>query len=134
MTVAGQPANLSSPQQGGWYSSRTMDLAENLTRLRKAKGLSQSALAEKAGVGQQLISQIEQGKNNSTKKLPEIAKALGCEIGDLDPRFRFKSISDSHLAKKLNQLLDGSNEDELRLLDDYLDFRLSKREKSREDR
>src|SRR5579871_4581977 len=65
-----------------------MALKENLLRLRKAAKLSQRELADKAGVSQQLISQIEtDGAIGRTKFLPELASALGVEIAELDPAF-----------------------------------------------
>lgn len=64
-----------------------MGIPENIKRLRAAKGLSQAALAKKAGVAQQLISQLERGENLSTKYLPQIAGALDATITDIDPAF-----------------------------------------------
>lgn len=61
-----------------------MGIAENLTEARRKAGLSQIQLADRSGVSQQLISQIERGLNSSTKHLPALARALDCQIGDLD--------------------------------------------------
>lgn len=93
--------------------------------------MSQAALAEAAGVKQQLISQIENGKNVTTKKLPDIARALNCEVYDLDPNYRLESVQGGdELLGKFNQILKGDDEDQLRQLDDYLDYLLSKRRQS----
>ncbi|RWO34765.1 MAG: XRE family transcriptional regulator [Mesorhizobium sp.] len=64
-------------------------LAENLKRIREAvrPRLSQSKLAKLAGVSQQLISQIENGENTTTKELPKLAKALHVGIAELDENF-----------------------------------------------
>jgi transcriptional regulator with XRE-family HTH domain len=62
-------------------------IAENLRRLRKAAGLSQLTLAEKAGVSQQLVSQLENGKNYSTTELPGLAHALGVPVHAIDPAY-----------------------------------------------
>lgn len=62
-------------------------IAENIRRLRKAAGLSQLALAEKAGVSQQLVSQLENGKNYSTTELPGLAHALGVPVHEIDPAY-----------------------------------------------
>lgn len=51
---------------------------------RKAKDLSQSALAKQAGVSQQLIGQLERGEVLSTQKIYRIAKALGVPARHLD--------------------------------------------------
>ena len=64
-----------------------MSIAENLIRLRKKAGLSQPALAQKSGVSQQLISQLENGVNITTKKLPDLARALGVSIYEIDENF-----------------------------------------------
>lgn len=125
---ASQLGNLSSSQQGRWYAVRDMSIAENLKRLRKASGMSQKTLAEKAGVGQQLISQLERGENTTSRKLPQIAKGLGCEVHDLDPAYRPSASGEDHeVRKKFIQIVESNDEDQLRLLDDYLDFLLSRR-------
>jgi transcriptional regulator with XRE-family HTH domain len=64
-----------------------MGLAENIKVRRSAKSYSQAELAESAGVSQQLINALENGKVGSTKFMPEIAAALGCTARELDPRF-----------------------------------------------
>ncbi|WP_337267424.1 XRE family transcriptional regulator [Oryzifoliimicrobium ureilyticus] len=62
-------------------------IAENLRRIRKISGLSQALLASKAGVSQQLISQLERGENNKTTELPAIAAALGVAVHEIDEDF-----------------------------------------------
>lgn len=62
-----------------------MGIPENLKRLRAREGLSQAALAKKAGVAQQLISQLERGENLTTKKLIDISRALNASLIELDP-------------------------------------------------
>lgn len=69
-----------------------MRISDRLTSLRREAGLSQGQLAEKSGVSQQLISQIERGLNLSTKHLPALAKALGCGVSDLDPSYGEKFL------------------------------------------
>lgn len=59
-------------------------IGENLRRLRKLAGLSQTALAAKAGVSQQLISQLERGENEKTLELPALAGALGVGVHEID--------------------------------------------------
>lgn len=56
-----------------------------VTRRREALGKSQADLAREAGVSQPVINEIEKGKQQTTKKLPAIARALGCSPRDLDP-------------------------------------------------
>ncbi len=55
--------------------------------LRRQKFSSQGALADEAGVSQQLIGQIERGEVESSKKLGQIARALGVDPGELDEQF-----------------------------------------------
>lgn len=64
-----------------------MTLAANLKRIREAKGLSQVRLANKAKVSQQLISRLEASRDLTTKKLPQLAAALGVLVTDLDPAY-----------------------------------------------
>ena len=51
---------------------------------RKALGLTQAALAEKLGIGQQSLSRIEQGRMAPKfERLRDIADALECGVADL---------------------------------------------------
>lgn len=57
-----------------------MHIGERIKRLRTNRGLTQTALAERSGVPQSLISRLE-GKtrdNPSADVLRRLAKALGC--------------------------------------------------------
>ena len=59
-------------------------LGENIKRLRKFSGLSQTQLAQKTGVIQTEISKWEKGKKLiSLENTAKIAKAIGCEVDDL---------------------------------------------------
>lgn len=62
-------------------------VGENLRSIRKLKKLSQVKIAELSGVSQQLISQIENGINESTKELPALAQALGVGVHEIDPAY-----------------------------------------------
>lgn len=58
-------------------------VGDNTARIRKEKGLTQEALAEKSGLSQQYISGLENGLRNPTiVTLYELATALG--VGHLD--------------------------------------------------
>lgn len=65
-----------------------MPIAQNLRRLRKEAKLSQEALAKKAGVSQQLISQIERGENSTTKEIADLSRALGVAVDAIDENFK----------------------------------------------
>lgn len=64
-------------------------IEHKIATLRKRRGLTQAALAERSGVSQPMIAQIESGKlNNLTlKTLARTARALGASLKiDLVPR------------------------------------------------
>lgn len=61
-----------------------MSVGENLRRIRIEKGVTQSWLAEKAGVGQSMIAQIERETKNPSLQLGrDIANALGVSMDAL---------------------------------------------------
>jgi transcriptional regulator with XRE-family HTH domain len=58
-------------------------VGDNCARLRKAKGWTQEQLAERSGLTQQYLSDLERGKRNPTiVTIYEIAQAL--EVSHLD--------------------------------------------------
>ena len=58
-------------------------LGENLKKLRKAKKMTQKDLAQKSGVKQSVISELETGTAKSTGSILELASALGVTAEDL---------------------------------------------------
>ena len=63
---------------------RMIDGENPILVYREYRGLSQSALAEKSGVRQSLLSEIEAGKKTgSVDTLKKIAAALGVELDDI---------------------------------------------------
>ena len=60
---------------------------ENLQKLRQAAGLSQSQLAEAAGVNVRMYQKYEQGDRDISKAqlttLLRICKALSCKLSDI---------------------------------------------------
>ncbi|MFL6727214.1 MAG: helix-turn-helix domain-containing protein, partial [Sphingomicrobium sp.] len=59
-------------------------LARNLRKLRLAKGVSQEAFAEEAGLHRTYISDLERGERNPTiTVVDKIARALDVPIGEL---------------------------------------------------
>jgi transcriptional regulator with XRE-family HTH domain len=85
-------------------------IGRNLIRLRQKAGLSQASLAKLSGVSQQLISQIESGKNTSTKYLPKLARPLGASISDLDPSF-MTPIEDVRMVPVIGYVQAGAFEE-----------------------
>jgi transcriptional regulator with XRE-family HTH domain len=62
-----------------------MTIGDLLKRRRKALGLTQVELADKANVAQSMISQIERGKSDNVTigNLRSLAAALDCTVVDL---------------------------------------------------
>ncbi|MEN8283074.1 LexA family protein [Acinetobacter gerneri] len=58
-------------------------LGENLKKLRKAKKMTQKDLAQKSGVKQSVISELETGVAKSTGSILELASALGITAEEL---------------------------------------------------
>lgn len=56
------------------------NLAERLRWARNRMGLSQSELAEEAGLTQATVNKLESGKNKSTSSIVELADALKVRI------------------------------------------------------
>src|SRR6185503_2440669 len=89
-------------------------LKERLKTLRKAKGWTQKELAAHARVSQQAIWKIESGKSHETRKLPQIAAALGVtaeELSDRKPDQRAKR-TDGSLSSREWRLLEAFREAE----------------------
>lgn len=59
------------------------ELGKRLRDARNARELTQKDLARKSGVSQATISDIERGRNESSKELPALAKALGVSVDSL---------------------------------------------------
>lgn len=57
-----------------------MTIAARVLSKRTELGLTQTELAERAGTTQQAIVQLESGKTKRPRYLPELAKALNCDI------------------------------------------------------
>lgn len=61
-----------------------MSLGENVKRIRRERGLSQSQLAERADVSKSMISSIERGtRKTSYDSLVQLTHALNCKLSDL---------------------------------------------------
>lgn len=61
-----------------------MNIGKNIKKLREKKNIKQAELAEKTGVTQAMICQIERGtKNPSLQVGVDIAKVLDCTVEEL---------------------------------------------------
>jgi transcriptional regulator with XRE-family HTH domain len=57
-------------------------MAKRLRQLRNERGLSQRALAEKAGISREFLARLETGRQDPTlSTLEKIAKALKVRVG-----------------------------------------------------
>jgi transcriptional regulator with XRE-family HTH domain len=65
--------------------SSNQNLAKNITRLRKAKGLSQEKLARLADVANNTLIKMESGENQNPTldTLKKVAKALNISVDEL---------------------------------------------------
>ncbi|MDY4651512.1 MAG: helix-turn-helix transcriptional regulator, partial [Atopobiaceae bacterium] len=68
-------------------SAMQEESATNLARMRRARGLSQTGLAQKSGVSLRSIQQYEQRKKDishaQARSVLSLAKALGCTMEEL---------------------------------------------------
>jgi len=59
-------------------------LASNILRNRTSLGLSQEALAIKAGIHRTYVGAVERSERNiSLDNIEKLAKALGCDVAEL---------------------------------------------------
>ncbi len=65
--------------------STSQNLANNIKKLREAKGLSQEKLARLADVANNTLIKMESGKNQNPTliTLKKVAKAFGVSVDDL---------------------------------------------------
>ena len=90
-----------------------MDLAKRLQQLRKRAELTQTELADKAGVSQQLVAKIERGKVRESKKLVRLAGAFGMTVEEfLSPISVLHFEADDYTEKSVREHLPIYSEDE----------------------
>lgn len=99
-----------------------MSLSDNVKRIRRDRGMSQGALAAKAGLSQQLISQIERGVNRSmtADNLASLARALGVQVTELAPNLESVLFGDA--AAIGQRILNLSDKRKTRMLETLLDL------------
>ncbi|HZP68355.1 MAG TPA: LexA family transcriptional regulator [Pseudolabrys sp.] len=59
-------------------------VGERVKALRVARGWSQAQLAKASGVSQPAIKKIEGGQTVKSRFLPDIARALGCDLAEIE--------------------------------------------------
>jgi len=89
-------------------------LGRRVRALRKARGLSQQALGEKAEVNYKFLGEIERGQQNpSFKVLVKIANALEVELPELF-RFEGEVLDRKDIEKQIAKIVSAISEEELR--------------------
>lgn len=109
------------------------NIGENIRRMRKKRGLSQTQLAIKLGYkSKSSIAKIETGNGDVPRnKLPQFAEALNCSISYLTGWDELKTFDDEHrektpydiLCDKISRLSPSDMEN----VSDYIDFVINKR-------
>ena len=108
-----------------------MSLADNLKRLRKKQGWSQTQLAEQIGSHLSHINRIETGKYNpSLDVVQKLAAAFNVTIdylvSDTDEDFKEVRIEDKNLMERI-KLIDSLEEDDKTALIRVIDSMLTKK-------
>ena len=62
-------------------------VGDNVRKFRGLRQMSQTDLAKKSRVSQPVIAALESGNQETTKRIPLIAAALGVSVSDLDPSY-----------------------------------------------
>jgi transcriptional regulator with XRE-family HTH domain len=97
-------------------------VGENISRRRKAMGMTQAELAEKLGIGGDSLSRFENGVvSPRIQRLEEIAEALDCAVADLfrkhsDP----PSVKLDTVADMLSSLPQDAQDDVICLIMDVI--------------
>jgi transcriptional regulator with XRE-family HTH domain len=108
-----------------------MSLADNLKRLRKKRGWSQTQLAEQIGSHLSHINRIETGKYNpSLDVVQKLASTFDVTIdylvSDTDEDFKEVRIEDKNLMERV-KLIDSLEEDDKSALIRVIDSMLTKK-------
>jgi transcriptional regulator with XRE-family HTH domain len=106
-----------------------IELLKNLTKLRIAKGLSQSDLAEKLGIDRQQINRYEEHdyQTASLDRIKEIMNVLGIqELINLQPTDDSLSLSPFELNNQLDQIFQEIQQTFCDILQEYTDVKILK--------
>ena len=107
-----------------------MTTGDIIKRLRLERGMAQSELAEAVGYAHKSqINKIEMGKSDiSQKKIALIAKAL-----EVTPDVLFFGTSEQDEIQYFAERISGMDKEEREDLKAYMDFLVSKRNKSKKE-
>lgn len=109
------------------------NIGENIRRMRKKRGLSQTQLAIKLGYkSKSSIAKIETGNGDVPRnKLPQFAEALNCSISYLTGWDELKTFDDEHREKTpydvLCDKIGSLSPSDMENVSDYIDFVINKR-------
>jgi repressor LexA len=109
------------------------DIGENIRRMRKKRGSSQTQLAIKLGYkSKSSIAKIETGNGDVPRnKLPQFAEALNCSISYLTGWNELKTFDDEHREKTPYDILcdkiSSLSPSDMENVSDYIDFVINKR-------
>lgn len=91
-----------------------LKLGKRIRELRKKKELSQSRLAEMAGLNDKYLGEVERGSNNiSVKNLGQIAAALGVETYELLDGAHEYEIDRKVITQKLHAIIEAASDEDL---------------------
>jgi len=89
-------------------------LGRRIKELRKARGLSQEALAEKMDGHPKYLGSVERGEQNPTMEfLMKLAAALKVDLVSLF-NYPWQKMSEADLRKKLHAMIDKADLERLR--------------------
>lgn len=89
-------------------------LGRRIKELRKARGLSQEALAEKMDVHPKYLGSVERGEQNPTIDfLEKVAAALKVELVALF-NYSWQKLSEAELKRRLHTMVDRAELERLR--------------------
>lgn len=89
-------------------------LGKRIKELRKARGLSQEALAEKMDGHPKYLGSVERGEQNPTIEfLMKLAAALRVDLVALF-NYQWQRMSEAELKRKLHAMIDKSDLEKLR--------------------
>ncbi|XXJ18875.1 helix-turn-helix domain-containing protein [Desulfovibrio caledoniensis] len=91
-----------------------LKLGKRIRELRQKNGLSQSRLAEMAGLNDKYLGEVERGANNiSVKNLGQIAVALGVETYELLDGSHEYEVDRKELVQKLHKIIESASDENL---------------------
>lgn len=109
------------------------NIGENIRKMRKKRGLSQTQLAIKLGYkSKSSIAKIETGNGDVPRsKLPQFAEALNCSISYLTGWAELQTFDEEHNEKTPYDILcdkiSSLSPSDMENVSDYIDFVINKR-------